>query len=108
MLESVRWGGRLSSVAPGRPRSNIWSRTRLKLVALVGAIVAATIISVIVAVVSSAHHADALAITQERARLSLTIAHLRDQLLHELASLATTPRAIRGTRDRFDQDWVDR
>src|SRR5262249_15477150 len=34
--------------------------------------------------------------------------HLRDQLRHELASVATSPRAIRGLREEFDQNWVDR
>jgi diguanylate cyclase (GGDEF)-like protein len=80
----------------------------LKLVALIGAIVAATIVSVIVAVVTSARHADALAIAQERARLTRTIAHRSDQLMHELASVAMSPRAVRAMRNGFDRDWVDR
>src|SRR4029077_19652675 len=60
----------LNSGAPVRPRSSIWDGARLKLVALIGAIVAATIISVIVAVVTSARHADAISIAQERGRLT--------------------------------------
>src|SRR5262249_33734092 len=82
---------------------------RLKLVALIGAIVAATIISVIVAVVTSARHADAIAIAQERGRLARTISHLADRTMHELASVAMSPRAVRAMRDNsFDSDRVDR
>jgi diguanylate cyclase (GGDEF)-like protein len=77
------------------------------LVALIGAIVAATIMSVIVAVVTSARHADAISIAQERGRLTRTIAHLADRTMHELASVVMTPRAIRAIRDGFDHDWID-
>ena len=99
----------MNSGAPVRPRSSIWDGARLKLVALIGAIVAATIISVIVAVVTSARHADAISIAQERGRLTHTIAHLADRTMHELASVAMSPRAVRAmSADGFDGDWVDR
>jgi len=98
----------LSAGAPARPRSNIWDRARLKLVALVGAIVAAAIVSVIVAVVTSAQRADSLAIAHERGRLTRMIAYRGDQILHELGSVVTSPQAIRSMRGAFDREWVER
>jgi diguanylate cyclase (GGDEF)-like protein len=58
--------------------------------------------------VTSARHADGIAIAQERGRLARTIAHLADRTMHELASVAMSPRAVRAMRDGFDADWVDR
>jgi sensor domain CHASE-containing protein len=98
----------LSAEAPARPRSNIWDRARFKLVALVGAIVAAAIVSVIIAVVTSAQRADSVAIAHERERLTRMIAYRGDQILHELGSVATSPQAIRSMRETFDRDWVER
>ncbi len=98
----------MSAGAPARPRSNIWDRARLKLVALVGAIVAAAIVSVIVAVVTSAQRADSLAIAHERGRLTRMIAYRGDQILHELGSVVTSPQAIRSMRGAFDREWVER
>jgi diguanylate cyclase (GGDEF)-like protein len=80
----------------------------LKLFALVGAIVAAAIVSDIVAVVTSAQRADTLAIAHERGRLTRMIAYRGDQILHELGSVTTSPQAVRSMRDTFDREWVER
>ncbi len=86
----------------------MWDRTRLKLVALVGVIVAAAIVSVIIAVVTSAQRADLVAIAHERERLARMMAYRGDQTLHELGSVATSPQAIRNMRETFDRAWVER
>ncbi|HUI97121.1 MAG TPA: EAL domain-containing protein [Xanthobacteraceae bacterium] len=85
-----------------------WARPRLKPVVLVSAIVAATIVSVIIAVVTSAQRADTSALAHEQLRLTRTIGQLGERALHELASSATTPRAMQNVRQKFDRDWVDR
>jgi diguanylate cyclase (GGDEF)-like protein len=89
-------------------RLGTWARPRLKPVVLVAAIVAATIVSVIVAVVTSAERADAIALAHEQARLTRTIDQLDERMLHELASRATTPRAVQKMRQTFDRDWIER
>jgi len=101
-------GKALSWEAPERLRSNIWNRARLRLVALVGAIVAAAIISVIFAVVTSARRADSVSIAREQQLLTRAVAHLGDKMLHELGSATTSSLALDRIRDQFDAAWVQR
>ncbi len=98
----------MSWEAPERLRSNIWNRARLRLVALVGAIVAAAIISVIFAVVTSARRADSVSIAREQQLLTRAVAHLGDKMLHELGSATTSSLALDRIRDQFDAAWVQR
>jgi diguanylate cyclase (GGDEF)-like protein len=93
--------------SPERLRPNIWNRTRLKLVGLIGAIVAAAIIAVIFSVVTSARRADSVALAQEQRLLTRSIGHLSDQVLYELRSAATSKEAIHNIREQFDRDWVE-
>ena len=103
--QSLR-GESLASGAPQRPGGT--ARPRLKPVVLVCAIMVATIISVLVAVISSAQRADTIALAHERTRLRQMVAYLDDSLLSELTNAATSSAAIRNIRDHFDRDWVDR
>ena len=98
----------MSWEAPERLRSNVWNRARLRLVALVGAIVAAAIISVIFAVVTSARRADSVSIAREQQLLTRAVAHLGDKMLHELGSATTSSLALVRIRDQFDVDWIQR
>ncbi len=102
---------RTGSVVNSEPlwrRLGTWARPQLKPVVLVSVIVAATIGSVIVAVVTSAQRADATALGHEQLRLTRTIGQLGERVLHELASTATTPRAMQNVRQKLDRDWIDR
>ena len=96
----------MGTSTPQRP--GLWALPRLKPAALVGAILAATIISVVVAVVTSAQRADTISLAHERVRLAQTVGYLRDRALHEVANAATTRDAIRNIRERFDRGWIDR
>ena len=98
----------MSWEAPERLRSNVWNRARLRLVVLVGAIVAAAIISVIFAVVTSARRADSVSIAREQQLLTRAVAHLGDKMLHELGSATTSSLALVRIRDQFDVDWIQR
>ena len=98
----------MSWESPERLRPNIWNRTRLKLVGLIGAIVAAAIIAVIFAVVTSARRADSVAVVKEQQLLTRAVGHLSDQVLHELRSATTSEEAVRNIRRHFDREWVDR
>jgi diguanylate cyclase len=99
-------------LASGRPRvfehrqPTSWERTRLSVVVPIGVIVAVAIVCIVVAVLSSAQHADRVAIDHERQLLRAALTNQGEQVLREVKSVAASKFAVRNIRDQFDPDWV--
>jgi diguanylate cyclase (GGDEF)-like protein len=90
-----------------RPRS-VWERAHLNVVALIGAIVAIAILSIVFAVLASARRADAVADTHERDLFAKTIAVQAERVLREIESVAAPADAVRAVRQDRDRSWIDR
>jgi len=85
-----------------------WDRAQLSVVMPIGIIVAVAIICIVVAVLTSAHRADEMALMQDRNLLTRSIRNHGERVLKELDSVAATPQAVRSVRNNFDADWVQR
>ncbi|MFN3349953.1 putative bifunctional diguanylate cyclase/phosphodiesterase [Pseudorhodoplanes sp.] len=83
-----------------------WDRARLSIVLPISVIVAVAILSVVVAVFTSAKRADEVSLEHEKRLLSRAIANHGEQLLRELESVTGNEEATRRIRDQFDRDWV--
>jgi len=92
----------------GETNRSRWDRARLRLVILIGLIVALAIICIAVAVLSSAQRADEVSASSQQQLITKAINEHADRTLHHLESVATTPRAVLRIRDNFDAGWVDR
>jgi diguanylate cyclase (GGDEF)-like protein len=92
----------------GETNRSRWDRARLRLVVLIGIIVALAIICIAVAVLSSAQRADEVSAASQQQLITKAINEHADRTLHHLESVATTPRAVLRIRDNFDAGWVDR
>jgi len=84
-----------------------WDRARLSVVVPIGVIVAVAIVCIVVAVLSSARRADEVAVLQEKQLLAQTLDSFGERVLRETDSVASSPRAIRNIRDKFDPVWTD-
>src|SRR5262249_31948986 len=85
-----------------------WSRARVSGLAPVGLIVAVAIICVVVGVVTSARLADKVAVHHDEELFLNAIAQLRERVLREVESVATTDQARTAIRGAADVDWIDR
>jgi diguanylate cyclase (GGDEF)-like protein len=83
-----------------------WNRARLSIVIPISVIVAVAILCIVVAVLTSAHRADEVALEHEKRLLSRAIANHGEQLLRELESVSGHEEAVRRIRDQFDRDWI--
>jgi diguanylate cyclase len=84
----------------------IWDRTHLSVVMRIGVLVAVAIACVIIAVLTSAHHADHAALDQERQLFTRAIADHGERVLREMESITNTDRAIRLIRVERNIPWV--
>jgi diguanylate cyclase (GGDEF)-like protein len=84
----------------------IWDRTHLSVVMRVGVIVAVAILCVIVAVLTSAHRADEVALDQERQLFTRAIADHGERVLREVESVTSSDRAIRNIRVERNITWI--
>ena len=98
--------------AVARPRASqerpytSWDRARLSVVVPIGVIVAVAIVCIVVAVLSSAHRADQLAVDHEKQLFSRALTTLGQRVLREVASVASSEAAIKNVRAKFDSDWA--
>jgi diguanylate cyclase len=96
-----------SHIAGDRKRSR-WSKARLSLVVPIGAIVAVAIVCVVIAVLTSAKHADEVSLNREQLLLQEAVVGKGTHLLRVLESAAATPKATAELRNAFDAQWADR
>src|SRR5207253_2359181 len=101
----------LSLTAVARPRVaeqqyTSWDRARLSVVVPIGVIVAVAIVCIVVAVFSSAQHADQSALDHEKQLLSQSLRNYGDRVMREVESVATSDGAIRNVRITFDPTWT--
>ena len=82
-----------------------WDQARL--VMPLGAIVVVAIISVVVAVLTSARRADEVAFKTEQELIKQSIAEHGEHALHLVEGVAATPNAVAKIRDGFDPQWID-
>jgi diguanylate cyclase (GGDEF)-like protein len=88
-----------------RPYSH-WDRARLSVVVPIGAIVAVAIVCIVVAVLSSAHRADEVAVSHERHMFNSALSNFGERVLHDVEGVARSEGAQRNIRDAFDADWT--
>ncbi len=85
-----------------------WDQARPHLILLIGAIVAAAIVGVVVAVLISTRHADEVSLNRERQLIQQAIADRGVRVLREVESVAATEQATRAIRLDDDRQWVAR
>ena len=90
----------------GLPKQAIWDRAHLSVVVRIGIIVAVAIFCVIVAVLSSAHRADEVALDKERQLFTRAIADHGERVLREVESVTASDRAVRGIRVDRNLAWI--
>ena len=74
----------------------------------ISVIVAVAIVCIVVAVLTSARHADDAALEHEQRLFTKAIANHAERVLRELESVATSDQAVRSIRVNFDPAWVQR
>jgi diguanylate cyclase (GGDEF)-like protein len=98
--------------AVARPRASdvreytSWDRARLSVVVPIGVIVAVAIVCIVVAVLSSAKHADLVAIDHERQLFSRALTSYGQRVLREVESVASSDAATHNIRSSFDPEWA--
>lgn len=96
-----------NSRSPDDPQYTNWDRARLSVVVPVGVIVAVAIVCIVVAVLSSAHRADEVAVAQERQLLSNALQYVGRRVLRETDSVSSSQGAYEHIRQDFDAGWVE-
>jgi diguanylate cyclase (GGDEF)-like protein len=88
-------------------RPSAAASARLSPVVLVSLVVLAAIVSMIVAVLTSAQRADEVALTHERQLVTKAIAEHGNRVLHELESAVTSEIGVRRIRGNFESRWIE-
>src|SRR3954452_6013358 len=91
-----------------REQYTSWDRARLSVVVPIGVIVAVAIICIVVAVISSAHRADEVAVNHEKQLFSRALVNHSERILREIESVTATEPAVHNIRDAYNADWVKR
>jgi diguanylate cyclase (GGDEF)-like protein len=84
----------------------IWRRARASAVAPIGLVVALAIISIVVAVLTSAQRADEVAVEHEQRLFANGIADRRLSVVREAENIVTSDTAARKLWLEFDRNWV--
>jgi len=92
-------------IAASRSR---WDDARTRLVIPIAAVVALAIVAVFAFLLVSARRADEAAQAREQKLVQQAVLVRAARILHEVESVAATPRAARGIHLAFDPAWVDR
>jgi diguanylate cyclase (GGDEF)-like protein len=85
-----------------------WTRQRLKMVMPIGVIVAVAILCIIIAVLTAAHRADEMAVTNERQLLSQALLDAARQTADDIASVASSESGVQNIQKNYDPQWVER
>ena len=91
----------------GETNRSRWDEARAGLLVLIGVIVAVAIVSVAVAVLSSAKRANEVSANNQQLLIKGAIGDHAERVWHHLESVAGTPRAVSRIHDNFDVNWVD-
>jgi diguanylate cyclase (GGDEF)-like protein len=83
-----------------------WDRARLSVVVPIGVIVAVAIICIVVAVLSSAKHADQVAIQHEKQLFTQALSNYGQRVLREVKSVAASEQAVQNLRIKYDPAWA--
>jgi diguanylate cyclase len=78
----------------------------LSVVIPIGVIVAVAIVCIVVAVLSSAQHADEVAIQQEKLLFSRALSNYGERVLREVKSVAASEQAIQNISLKYDPVWA--
>src|SRR5215471_13700533 len=107
-LSAKPFGGTLPETRSdiGDARKVGWRHVRLSVVVPISVIVAVAIVCVVVAVLSSAHRADEVALDTERQLFTRALTNHGQRVLREVESVATSEAAYRRIRTQFDPEWV--
>jgi diguanylate cyclase (GGDEF)-like protein len=92
----------------GETNRSRWDEARTGLLVLIGIIVAVAIVSIAVAVLSSARRANEVSAHHQQLLIQRAITERAQRVLRHLESVAATPRAVSRIHDNFDVKWVDR
>jgi len=84
----------------------IWQRASASAVAPIGLVVAVALVSIMVAVLTSAHRADEFAIDHEQRLFTNAIADRRAQVVREVENIVTSDAATQRIWVDFDRNWV--
>ncbi|HXX02735.1 MAG TPA: EAL domain-containing protein [Xanthobacteraceae bacterium] len=85
-----------------------WDQARLRLLVLIGAIVAIAVACLIVGVVASARRANEVSLNREQQLIRDAIAARGARVLREVESVAATNGATQSIRAEYDPQWVQR
>jgi diguanylate cyclase len=96
-----------SRIAGGRKRSR-WDKARLSLLLPIGAIVGVAIVSIVVAVLTTAQRADEVSLNREQQLIQQAVLARGVHVWREVTSAAATERATAEMRNGYDPQWVDR
>src|SRR5262245_44307527 len=86
------WEDGMRRLAAMRTRA-MWDQARVSAVVPVGLVVAAAILCLVIAVVTSARRADEVALAHDEELFLNAVADRRERVLHELESVATSDQA---------------
>jgi diguanylate cyclase (GGDEF)-like protein len=92
----------------GERKTSRWDPARMSPVMPIGVIVAVAIVCIVVAVLTSAQRADEVSGNNQQELIRQSLADHGERALHQLESIATSPRATTKIRDSYDADWVNR
>src|SRR5262249_61035246 len=91
----------------GETNRSRWDEARAGLLVLIGVIVAVAIVSVAVAVLSSAKRANEVSANNQQLLIKGAIGDHAERVLHHLESVAGAPRALSRIHENFDVKWGD-
>ena len=74
----------------------------------IGVIVAVAILCIIIAVLTAAHRADEMAVTNERQLLSQALLDAARQTADDIASVASSESGVQNIQKNYDPQWVER
>jgi len=85
-----------------------WDRARLRLIAPIAVIVAIAVVSLVVAVLTTARRADEVALNRDQQLIQEAIMARGVRVLREVESVAATNGATQAIRVHYDPSWVER
>ena len=91
----------------GESKGSRGDQARVSLVMPIGVIVAVAIVCVVVAVLTSAQHADEVAFNTQQQLIQHALLDHSERAFHQVESVAATPTATAAIREHYDQEWVE-
>jgi diguanylate cyclase (GGDEF)-like protein len=86
----------------------MWMRARRGAVVPISVLVAAAIIFIVVAALTSAHRADDVALENEKDLFTKALTDFGERVLRQTESIVTAEQAVASIRTEFDKLWINR